>query len=68
MLQCHLTKVILLRPKHLAAQPSQIAKASGLETAAEKLSLEEKAASEAPLSKAQAKRLRKKLREGRTEV
>ena len=40
----------------------------GLESATSKLSLEEKAIHEEPLSKAQAKRLRKKLREGRAEV
>lgn len=40
----------------------------GLESAVGKLSLEEKAGKDEPLSKAQAKRLRKKLREGRAEV
>ncbi len=51
-----------------ASKPETALPPPGLDSAVNKLSLEEKAVKEEPLSKAQAKRLRKKLREGRADL
>lgn len=58
----------LLTFRSVPPKRAQAISSPSLDAAVGKLSLEEKAHKEEPLSKAQAKRLRKKLREGRAEL